>query len=219
LLQRAFGLGGSQERRTDCSGDRTSRSFSAASKIAAFCFRCAVARRTSIGQGERTGFTGHRAARPDRSVDYRRYVFSQARLAFGWGAPSILRPAWQAGQLPGGSYIVDRQHDASLPIAYRLYLPQEWAEDAVRRKKARIPKAITFKTKPQIALEQIRNACAADVPRGVVLLDASYGSNSALRTGISALGLKYVAAIVATVKVRKASKRAEPEPRLSVKQL
>src|SRR5215468_9240333 len=94
-------------------------------------------------------------------------------------------------------------HDASLPIAYRLYLPQEWAEDAVRRKKARIPKAITFKTKPQIALEQIRNACAADVPRGVVLLDASYGSNSALRTGISALGLKYVAAIVATVKVRK----------------
>ena len=110
-------------------------------------------------------------------------------------------------------------HDASLPIAYRLYLPQEWAEDAVRRKKARIPKAITFKTKPQIALEQIRNACAADVPRGVVLLDASYGSNSALRTGISALGLKYVAAIVATVKVRKASKRAEPEPRLSVKQL
>src|SRR5262249_57773049 len=60
-------------------------------------------------------------------------------------------------------------HDASLPIAYRLYLPQEWAEDAVRRKKARIPKAITFKTKPQIALEQIRNACAADVLRGVGL--------------------------------------------------
>ena len=110
-------------------------------------------------------------------------------------------------------------HDASLPIAYRLYLPQEWAEDAVRRKKARIPKAITFKTKPQIALEQMRNACAAGVPRGVVLLDASYGSNSALRTGISALELEYVAAIVATVKVRKASKRAEPEPRLSVKQL
>ena len=110
-------------------------------------------------------------------------------------------------------------HDASLPIAYRLYLPQEWTADTARRKKARIPKAITFKTKPQIALEQIGSACTAGVPRGVVLLDASYGSNSALRTGISALGLKYIAAIVATVKVRKASKRAEPEPRLSVKQL
>jgi SRSO17 transposase len=110
-------------------------------------------------------------------------------------------------------------HDASVPIAYRLYLPQEWAQDPARRKKARVPKAITFETKPQIALEQIRKACAAGVPRGVVLLDASYGSNSALRTGISQLGLKYVAAVTAHVKVQKISKRGAPQPRLSVKQL
>ena len=66
-------------------------------------------------------------------------------------------------------------HHASLPIAYRLYLPQEWIEDAERRKKARIPEEITFKTKPQIALDQIRAACAAGVARGVVLMDAGYG--------------------------------------------
>src|SRR6266852_5919071 len=107
-------------------------------------------------------------------------------------------------------------HHASLPIAYRLYLPKKWAEDAARCKKAHIPKAIAFKTKPQIALEQIRDACAAGVPRGVVLTDASYGSNSVFRTGISAVGLRYVAAIVATVKVRRAS---APERRLSVKEL
>jgi SRSO17 transposase len=110
-------------------------------------------------------------------------------------------------------------HGASLPIAYDLYLPQEWAEDAARRKKARVPKGITFKTKPQIALEQIRKACAAGAPRGVVLLDASYGSNSKLRTGISELGLKYVAAVTAHVKVQKTSKRGASRPRLSVKQL
>jgi DDE superfamily endonuclease len=56
------------------------------------------------------------------------------------------------------------------------------------------------------------------VPRGV-LLDASYSSNSALRIGISALEFKYVAAVVANVKVRQTSERGAPEPRLSVKQL
>ena len=106
-------------------------------------------------------------------------------------------------------------HHASLPIAYRLYLPEEWAKDAARRKKARVPKAITFKTKPEIALEQIRKAYAAGVPRGAVLIDASYGSNSALRTGISALGLKYAAAIVPTVKVRKVSDRGALQARLT----
>ena len=85
--------------------------------------------------------------------------------------------------------------------------------------KRRVPNTITFKTKPEIALEQIRKAYAAGVPRGAVLIDASYGSNSALRTGISALGLKYAAAIVPTVKVRKVSDRGALQARLSTKQL
>src|SRR3974390_2454489 len=68
-------------------------------------------------------------------------------------------------------------HHASLPLAYRLYLPQAWTKDAARRKKTRVPREIEFKTKPQIALEQIRPASAAGVPRGAVLMDASYGSH------------------------------------------
>jgi SRSO17 transposase len=108
-------------------------------------------------------------------------------------------------------------HHASLPIAYRLYLPQEWVEDAARRNKAHVPEEIAFKTKPQIALEQLRFACTAGVARGVVLMDASYGSNTALRTSVSALALTYVAAIVPTVKVRAAADR--DAPRMSVKAL
>jgi SRSO17 transposase len=108
-------------------------------------------------------------------------------------------------------------HHASLPIAYRLYLPQAWTKDAGRRHKAHVPKAIKFKTKPQIALEQLRAACAASVARGIVLMDASYGSNTALRTGVSALALRYVAAIVSTLKVRAAAD--SDAPRLSVKAL
>ena len=110
-------------------------------------------------------------------------------------------------------------HHASLPIAYQLYLPQDWAADVGRRKKAHVPDGIAFATKPQIALEQIRAACAAGVPRGVVLMDASYGSNTALRDSLSELMLAYVAAIVPTVKVRAASKCGAREPRVSVKEL
>jgi SRSO17 transposase len=110
-------------------------------------------------------------------------------------------------------------HHAGLPIAYRLYLPQEWAKDRARRKKARIPKEISFKTKPQIALEQIREAVAMGVPRGTTLMDASYGTNSRLRAGITVLGLTYAAAIIPTVMVRRVSDRGELEHRLSVKSL
>ena len=105
---------------------------------------------------------------------------------------------------------------ASLPIAYQLYLPKDWAEDAARRNKAHVPEAIRFRTKPQIALAQISAALAAGVAPGVVLMDASYGTNTALRTGIDALGLTYVAAILPTVKVRAAK---NPQLRVSVKEL
>jgi SRSO17 transposase len=108
-------------------------------------------------------------------------------------------------------------HHASLPIAYRLYLPEKWAKDAPRRKKAHIPSAVKFKTKPQIALDQIRSASKAGVPAGVLLMDASYGSNIALRTELRALGLTYVAAVVPTLKVRQAKDR--DAPRMSAKKL
>jgi SRSO17 transposase len=85
--------------------------------------------------------------------------------------------------------------EASLPVAWRLYLPEEWASDPTRRAKAGVPEEIGFRTKPEIALEQIRAACAAGMPRGVVLMDAGYGNDTRLRTELSALALTYVAGI------------------------
>ena len=86
-------------------------------------------------------------------------------------------------------------HYASLPVAYQLYLPQAWAKDRARRKKAGVPAQIKFKTKPAIALDQIRWACEAGLPRGIVLMDAAYGTDSRLRTGMTELGLSYVVGI------------------------
>jgi SRSO17 transposase len=87
-------------------------------------------------------------------------------------------------------------HAASLPVAYRLYLPETWAKDRARRKKASVPKEIKFRTKPEIALEQIRWACEAGLPRGVGLMDAAYGNDSRLRAGMTALGVLYVASML-----------------------
>ena len=87
-------------------------------------------------------------------------------------------------------------HHASLPIAYRLYLPKEWSEDKERRRKAGVPDDISFKTKPEIALDQVRWACEAGLPRGVVLMDAGYGAGTELRSSIAALDLTYVAGIL-----------------------
>src|SRR6202008_1737116 len=63
---------------------------------------------------------------------------------------------------------------ASLPVTYRLYLPQEWTTDSDRLRKAGVPDDIGFKTKHQIALEQLRWACAAGLPRGAGLLAGGY---------------------------------------------
>ena len=64
----------------------------------------------------------------------------------------------------------------SLPLAQRLYLPESWAEHPERRRKAGIPEAVGFQTKPAIALDQSRAAKAAGVAPGVVLADAGYGN-------------------------------------------
>jgi SRSO17 transposase len=90
---------------------------------------------------------------------------------------------------------------ASLPVAYRLYLPETWASDAARRKKTGVPDQIGFQTKIEIALDQIRAACTAGLPRGVVLMDAGYGNHSDLRTALTALELSYVAGILSSTTV------------------
>jgi SRSO17 transposase len=101
---------------------------------------------------------------------------------------------------------------SSLPIAYRLYLPEVWASDKERRKQAGVPNQIEFQTKPQIALEQIRNAVNDAVPRGVVVADAAYGTDGRFRSALTELDLKYVVGVQSSFSVWKPG--TEPLPPL-----
>ena len=139
---------------------------------------------------------------PIEASDHRRYVVSQERAAFSRVRRQYCGQLGKQANCQVAVTLSIANHHGSLPIAYRLYLPRAWTGDRSRRAEAHVPSSIRFKTKPQLALEQIRAAVTAKVARGAVLMDAGYGTNSGLRRAITGLGLGYVAAIISTVKVR-----------------
>jgi SRSO17 transposase len=89
----------------------------------------------------------------------------------------------------------------SLPVAWQLYLPKEWAADMERRETAGVPQDVEFATKPAIALAQIERLLAQGAPKHCVLADAGYGVDTALRERLSELGLSYVVGVTSQVTV------------------
>jgi SRSO17 transposase len=90
---------------------------------------------------------------------------------------------------------------ASVPVAYRLYLPKEWAQDPERCRKAGVPADIGFATKNEIALQQLETLLAEGAPKYCVLADAGYGVDQAFRQRLTELGLPYVVGIKSSVVV------------------
>ena len=105
----------------------------------------------------------------------------------------------------------------SLPIGYQLYLPQEWVQDAKRRSKAGVPTGLEFQTRTAIALEQIDQAIAAGVPRGIVLADAVYGTETDWRDQLTARGLPYMVGVRSNTKVWCGPHQPAPMPRATSK--
>jgi len=89
-------------------------------------------------------------------------------------------------------------------------VPKEWAEGTARRERPEVTEKITFQTKPDIALEQIRAALAAQVPRGVVLADAAYGMNTEFRDELTKLELQYVVGVQSSMTVWAPGKQPLP---------
>jgi SRSO17 transposase len=89
----------------------------------------------------------------------------------------------------------------TLPVGWRLYLPEEWCDDWERRRKAKIPDGISFQTKPQLAGELCEQAAAWAVPAAPILADSAYGDDAVFRTNLQAAGLEYVVAVRAETSV------------------
>jgi SRSO17 transposase len=89
----------------------------------------------------------------------------------------------------------------SIPVAWQLYLPEDWAADPKRRVQAGVPEALRFATKTQIALAQLRTLLAEGAPHHCVLADAGYGVDTAFRQALSDMGLEYAVGVTSAVVV------------------
>jgi SRSO17 transposase len=89
----------------------------------------------------------------------------------------------------------------TLPLGWRLYLPEEWCDDQERRRKAKIPGSVVFQTKPQLARELCERAAGWEIPAAPILADSAYGDDGKFRTGLHRRGLEYLVAVSAQIGV------------------
>ena len=92
------------------------------------------------------------------------------------------------------------------PVATRLYLPKAWAYDLPRRQRAQVPQAITFQTKPEIALALLDEANALGVPHVCVTADADYGDNPNFLDGLDLRRERHVVAVRCDFAVARAAR-------------
>jgi SRSO17 transposase len=99
------------------------------------------------------------------------------------------------------------------PVATRLYLHESWAQDPVRCRKSKVPEAVTFQTKPQIALALLDRANAWGVRHACVVADADYGDNPNLLAGLDERRERYMVAVRRNFEVVNCSRQAESSQR------
>ena len=88
-----------------------------------------------------------------------------------------------------------------MPLGWALFLPEDWCEDSERRRKAKIPDEVVFKTKSELGVELVERASEWDVPKAPVLGDHAYGANTWLRDRLDEAGCEYVLSVGPDTKV------------------
>jgi SRSO17 transposase len=89
----------------------------------------------------------------------------------------------------------------TVPVGWTLYLPEDWCEDEQRRRKAKVPEEVAFKTKPELGVELVERVFGWDVPSAPVLGDHAYGENTWLRDRLHEAGCEYVLSVGPKTKV------------------
>jgi SRSO17 transposase len=106
----------------------------------------------------------------------------------------------------------------TVPLGWALYLPEEWCEDAARRKKAKVPEEVVFKTKPELAADLVEEAAGWETVKAPILGDCAYGKNTELRERLNDTELEYVLSVSEEVSVFTAETVYDvPAPRQSGK--
>jgi len=83
----------------------------------------------------------------------------------------------------------------TVPLGFRLYVPEDWCADPARRKETKIPASVEFATKPTIAGELVTRSAGWKIRRAPVLGDQAYGNDTKLRTRLHDDGIEYVLSI------------------------
>ena len=102
------------------------------------------------------------------------------------------------------------REEVPIPVALRLFLPEAWAGDPQRRQRAGLPQGVVFRTKWQIALDELDRIRAQGAVFGCVLADAGYGNSAGFRHGLSQRGLLWAVGILPTQKVYSADVQLVP---------
>jgi SRSO17 transposase len=89
----------------------------------------------------------------------------------------------------------------TVPLGWALYLPEDWCADQQRRRKAKIPNEVVFKTKSELGVGLVERAAGWEVPKGPVLGDHAYGENTWLRDRLDQARCEYVLSIGPKTKV------------------
>jgi SRSO17 transposase len=83
----------------------------------------------------------------------------------------------------------------TVPLGFRLYLPEDWCADPERRRRAKVPDSVEFQTKPALGAELVARAAGWKIRRAPVLGDQAYGNDTKLRTRLHADAIDYVLSV------------------------